>query len=798
MGTEWGRVHLLDHQGNSIKNQPLHHHSVYVSSISIDLSGEYIASCSHDGKVYVYGLCSANDDMNVNLQTLLTSVQINPHYKKSSKRFVTGDSKLILHEKTILSRVRSTTLCDASMEGGVINMSWASQFIAWATNVGMRVYDIQARTSLGLIKWRRNTSISPDQVKCSLVWAADERSLLVGWMSTICVCIVRKRNASELPSRDLPEHIVEQVAFIQTDYIVCGLGPLSPEELVVLGYYPHDPESEDPERPQILVYETSSKQIISTDSLTLRGYEQYTAKDYQLVCLIEETRFTIVSPKDIVVANPYDADDRVEWLIDHNKFEEAMEAVIAKEKYLQRNSMLDVGRKYLDHLLFMQEYELAGEVCKKVLGTNKTLWEEEVYKFARVHELRKISRHLPQGHYKLDPHIYEMVLFEYLQLEPEGFLDLVKEWPPDLYKVSAIINAVLEHMIKSDMADKDIVLEALAILYSHSHKYDKALALYLKLKHRGVFEMIQKHDLYNVVHDMIEQLMDLDLEQSIAMLTEKDKGENVIVTKLKIPSNVVVTKLEHNPMYLYLYLDAQEKQEGIKKYHGILVRLYAEYCRDNLLPLLKRSDTYPIREALNICKTNNYIPEMVYLLGRIGNTKEALSLIMSELKDIQQAITFCQEHDDTDLWQDLINYALAKPEYITYLLQRIGMFVDPRILVERIQDRMEIAGLKYSLVKMMRDYNLQVSVQEGCKKILVSDFFNLQERLVSLQSRGIVVDSSSVCAWCDQQLMSSQLVSRIITFNCKHSYHELCLPTYNMEKCRICSTERLPEPRSLL
>ncbi|KAL1464836.1 hypothetical protein WDU94_004447 [Cyamophila willieti] len=459
--------------------------------------------------------------------------------------------------------------------------------------------------------------------------------------------------------------------------------------------------------------------------------------------------------------------------------------------------MLDVGRKYLDHLLFMQEYELAGEVCKKVLGTNKTLWEEEVYKFARVHELRKISRYLPQGHYKLDSHIYEMVLFEYLQLEPKGFLDLVKEWPPDLYKVSAIINAVLEHMIKSDMADKDIVLEALAILYSHNHKYDKALALYLKLKHKGVFEMIQKHDLYNVVHDMIEQLMDLGLEQSIAMLSEKDKEG-----KGKIPSNVVVAKLEHNPMYLYLYLDTQEKQEvkssGIKQYHGILVRLYAEYCRDNLLPLLKRSDTYPIREALNICKTNNYIPEMVYLLGRIGNTKEALSLIMSELKDIQQAITFCQEHDDNELWQDLINHALAKPEHITYLLQRIGMFVDPRILVERIQDGMEIPGLKFSLVKMMRDYNLQVSVQEGCKKILVSDFFNLQERLVSLQSRGIVVDSSSVCACCDQQLMSSQLVSRIITFNCKHSYHELCLPTCNLDKCPICSTERLPEARSIL
>jgi len=31
-------------------------------------------------------------------------------------------------------------------------------------------------------------------------------------------------------------------------------------------------------------------------------------------------------------------------------------------------------------------------------------------------------------------------------------------------------------------------------------------------------------------------------------------------------------------------------------------------------------------------------------------------------------------------------------------------------------------------------------VQEGCKKILVSDYFNLHEKLVSTQQRGIAID----------------------------------------------------------
>jgi hypothetical protein len=47
--------------------------------------------------------------------------------------------------------------------------------------------------------------------------------------------------------------------------------------------------------------------------------------------------------------------------------------------------------------------------------------------------------------------------------------------------------------------------------------------------------------------------------------------------------------------------------------------------------------------------------------GRIGNTKKALVLITQELNDIEQAIAFCKEHDDMELWEDLIQYSLNKP-----------------------------------------------------------------------------------------------------------------------------------------
>lgn len=56
---------------------------------------------------------------------------------------------------------------------------------------------------------------------------------------------------------------------------------------------------------------------ICTDSLSLRGYQEYTVNDYHLDVLIEENRFFIVAPKDVIVASPYDLDDRIQWLMQH-------------------------------------------------------------------------------------------------------------------------------------------------------------------------------------------------------------------------------------------------------------------------------------------------------------------------------------------------------------------------------------------------------------------------------------------------------------------------------------------------
>ena len=50
----------------------------------------------------------------------------------------------------------------------------------------------------------------------------------------------------------------------------------------------------------------------------------------------------------------------------------------------------------------------------------------------------------------------------------------------------------------------------------------------------------------------------------------------------------------------------------------------------------------------------------MFLLGRMGNNKEALNLIMEQLNDISKAIEFAKEENDEELWEDLINASLGR------------------------------------------------------------------------------------------------------------------------------------------
>lgn len=51
LATKWGAINLLDHLGYSSQQQELPTHSMPVNMVDVDSGGDYVASCSDEGKV---------------------------------------------------------------------------------------------------------------------------------------------------------------------------------------------------------------------------------------------------------------------------------------------------------------------------------------------------------------------------------------------------------------------------------------------------------------------------------------------------------------------------------------------------------------------------------------------------------------------------------------------------------------------------------------------------------------------------------------------------------------------------
>ena len=46
-------IYVLDHLGNAVRGREIQAHAVSVNQISLDAEGDYIASCSDDGRVII-------------------------------------------------------------------------------------------------------------------------------------------------------------------------------------------------------------------------------------------------------------------------------------------------------------------------------------------------------------------------------------------------------------------------------------------------------------------------------------------------------------------------------------------------------------------------------------------------------------------------------------------------------------------------------------------------------------------------------------------------------------------------
>ena len=109
-----------------------------------------------------------------------------------------------------------------------------------------------------------------------------------------------------------------------------------------------------------------------------------------------------------------------------------------------------------------------------------------------------------------------------------------------------MVNAVIEQLLVQ--LDNPTLLRSLATLYSYQRKYDKAMAMCLKLGHRDIFTLIRQQRLFNAIHDKILALLDLDHQASLHLFL------NFLAELL--PPDLICSMIASNQRQIFLYLDA--------------------------------------------------------------------------------------------------------------------------------------------------------------------------------------------------------------------------------------------------
>ncbi|KAL8937020.1 MAG: hypothetical protein Q9211_003901 [Gyalolechia sp. 1 TL-2023] len=517
-----------------------------------------------------------------------------------------------------------------------------------------------------------------------------------------------------------------------------------------------------------------------------------------------------------------------------------------------------VGEMWIRQLTDHENWAKAGATCGKVLTTGDS-WEHWVWVFAQADRIEDITPYIPRTPLRppLPSIVYELVLGHFVSKDRKRLRELLNRWPPELFDAGPVIEAIQGRLRAGDIREDSvedgetgrdwrILMECLAKLYLADNRPAKALGCYIRLQDADVaMELISKYHLVDAVSD--------DIANFILLRVSKEQQRSAPVAVLeqacREPIRLLVAEAHHgivrpetvieqldarygvpNP-YLFFYLRAlwegetasasTEEQRAVEStsklrkqsliderliategkalvsdHADTALRLFAEYDRDLLMSFLKTSQSYPLDLASRLCKQRKYVPELVYLLSKEGRMTEALRLIIDEIGDVSQAISFAKEQDDQSLWEDLLKYSMNKPMFIRGLLEEVGTSIDPVRLVRRIPKGLEIEGLKKSLMRMIREYEIQHSISEGVARVLRGEVAAAMAEKGKGMNKGIKFEIGEVykdpisvqsraegqlrkiqrghCPGCEKAFLPED-PQLLVAFPCQHTFHLPCL-----------------------
>nr|CAH8831362.1 unnamed protein product [Trichobilharzia regenti] len=578
----------------------------------------------------------------------------------------------------------------ANVDGCVRTIKWRCEFILWADDKCICVYDARDHRPITFIQYA-NQNVEPSSSSsysgptiCCLSWCTDN-CFLIGRGESIRICQIMERNynpdrslhssrssfshqssqslttttatASSSATSDarigLLSRYVEIVYQINMNGII--IHSISRHQACILLLYTSKAgcNAQDYE---ICVLDVDFDVGTPDSTLGIQQYKeiyreklpiQSTDSSYSigLASVPHENTHYIFSKKELICAQELTLDDRIDWFLENNLFLKGLQAAQQHPRLLSRHTIQSVGITYVDHLLSERKFDEAGKLCSEVLST-KDAWEEHVQKFHILGHLEAIVPYLPVGaeekSVKLNISTYELVLFDYMKRIPIEFFHLLTNWCRlcvvniNENFIHTLLDCIeqrssLSEAIDISKLDLDVqaLYHSLAVAYEQMGSYEQAINILIRLRDTQVFSLLKRNSMKLKDRRLIDILKD-----HLVHFMELDSTQAIYMLLDHIDHvsvDYVVNQLNPDSIQLYQFLDTVYSRypQIVYPYLTHLISLYIKFCRNKLLPLLRSTDKYPLSEALSLCERAKLVPETVYLLTRVGRRHDALQLIMT-------------------------------------------------------------------------------------------------------------------------------------------------------------------------
>ncbi|KAJ1719857.1 Vacuolar protein sorting-associated protein 41 [Coemansia erecta] len=807
VGTHWGNVVVLDYLGTEV--QRWRAHSAAVSSLSVDLAGEHVASSGDDGRVVVRCVAldssgggsaqdnssssSSSDTVIVQYSRAVRCVALDPLFARGSRRFMCGatDGHVVLHDARQARRwfgggsAEGTDTIVFSSAGPVQALAWAGDLAAWAADEGVQVYDVARSQRVALVgrppaAGAAAAAVQADMFACRLQWT-DARTLAVAWGDSVQVVHVRG-------GRDGAVHAEIAVA-LRTDFVACGVAPLD-DSLLLLAYGDAltaggraDVRRGEAPPVELRVVSRAQMEEVSSDVLALAAHELLQPNDYALAPCADG--WLVASPKQLVLVSPRGLLDHVQWLAARARWADALEDIdgaraggsrwAASAAEVSDALRRDVGEHLARELLDSGDAPAAAAVCARVLPREATAqardaWETWVFAFAEARALDALAGVLPVGAPQLSAAAYEMALAHVLSRDTCMLRRLVAAWPAHLYGAQSVALALEDRLKDPLVAEDDVVRlkRTAAELYDRVNQPAKALRFLLEVFAPDLVPRIRREHLLDAVRDKAELLLRYDDHMLLADSDDDEGGSGggggvplalragqpaaVLLADSAdaIPPRAVVRQLVPFPQHLHVYLHALRTHDApsAAPFADLQVELYAEYDAPLLLPFLRATTAYSLDRALAVCEERLLVPAMVHILGRMGDGHRALMLIIERLHDVALAIDFAREQADPALWRDLVMYARDKPEFVVGLLEHAGGLggVSPVQVVRAVPRDLHVPGIRRAVVRVLADHRMLVELGADARRIVLADCDMLADQVRRLRHQGVPVRAAAATA----------------------------------------------------